>query len=217
MHRKSYKQNAFERFPNVIHKNYLEKVSFDWEKLFNNSKPLGVELGCSKAGFLIAMALRRPDFNWLGLELRSPRIWFGAKAATQLQIPNIRFMQANISELENFFLPNSIQEIWLTFPEPHPKKSRAKNRFTHRRFLEIYRKLLRPEGAVFLKTDNPKLYDFSLQELSDFPCAEILENTENLYNSELKNPYNSLLTGYERSFLKKGEKTYYIKFTFTKC
>ncbi len=214
MHRKSYKQEAVGRFPNVIHKEYLEAVSYDWKKIFNNSKPIGVELGCSKAGFLVAMALRRPDFNWVGLELRSPRIWFGAKAATHLQVPNIRFMQMNLLHFENYFRENSLREIWLTFPEPHPKKSRAKNRFTHRKFLEVYKKLLHPDGYVFLKTDNRKLYDFSVEEIENFPTAKILEKTENLYKSEYKNPYNSLLTGYERSFLKKGENTYYIKFTF---
>ena len=214
MHKKSYKSKAYKRYPSVIEKKYLEFYNYNWNKIFNDSRELVVELGSAKAEFLINLAIRNPGRNFIGVELRSPRIWFGAKNSFLLQVPNIRFLQANVFDLEEYFLPDSLSEIWLTFPEPHPKKSRAKNRFTHSRFLKVYEKLLKPGGKVFLKTDNKKLYEFSLEEITNYPTAKILAQTDDLYNSEVRNKDNEILTGYERTFLGKGEKTHYIEFIF---
>ncbi len=210
MYRKSYKIKVYDRYPHVVHKQYLQNK--DWYRVFNNTYPLVLELGTAKGEFIITAALRRPKWNWIGVELRSARLYFAAKAAFLFKIPNVRFLQCAIAQLETYFPPQSIHQFWLTFPDPHPKKQRAKNRMTHPNYLKLYKKLLHPQGTLFLKTDNEKLYYFSLEAIQEVG-GKILAKTEDLYRSPLKDDLNTIITGYERTFLRQGAKIFYIAFT----
>ena len=158
-----------ETFANVIQHPYY-KEQFDhplkgkWqETFFKNNLPLTLELGCGKGEYSVGLALRHPERNYLGVDIKGNRIWRGAKTGIEDNIPNIGFLRTEIEHLNNFFLPGEVDEIWITFPDPQPNKSKAHKRLTSAEFLDRYRKILKPDGIVHLKTDSAFLFESTME------------------------------------------------------
>ena len=178
------------------------------------TRPLHLELGMGKGKFIIELAKQNPDINYIGIE-RSATIVLKAIAACEPvayrngefhepQISNLQFMCENVENLESVFMPHSIDKIYLNFSDPWPKKRHESRRLTHKKFLSLYEKLLKPGSLLEFKTDNVGLFDFSLEEIKN-SNFKLLEYTYDLHSDEKLNKDN-IMTEYEAKFSKLGNK-----------
>ncbi|MBN2349449.1 MAG: tRNA (guanosine(46)-N7)-methyltransferase TrmB [Bacteroidales bacterium] len=195
-------------FEEVFQKDYLLKGK--WKSTFFKSEnPIILELGCGKGEYTVGLAKMFPGINFIGIDIKGARMWKGASLALKEGINNVTFLRTRIELIESFFEPDEIQEIWITFPDPQPKK--AKKRLTSTRFLDLYRKFLVPGGNIHLKTDNKALYEYTLQ-LARYNKLAIITATSNLYADIQNDPILSIRTFYESQFLEQGLPIHYLKF-----
>jgi tRNA (guanine-N7-)-methyltransferase len=137
-----------------------------WRALYPGAVSLHVELGCGKGRFLTAMAQTRPDILFVGLERVPEALLLALEKARAAKLPNLRFILGDAKQLEEFFAPGEADRLYVNFCDPWPARKRADRRLTHRDFLARYRLLLKPGGALWFKTDNPPLYEFTIEELA---------------------------------------------------
>ena len=178
---------------------------------FREERPLVVELGCGKGEYTVDLALRNPAFNYIGVDIKGARLWRGAKTATEKEMGNVAFLRTRIEFIESFFAPDEVDEIWITFPDPQLKTRRAKKRLTSPLFLEYYARMLRPDGAINLKTDSQHLYAYTNEVIRRFglPC-EVSE--PDIYGSGYADEVLSVKTAYEERFLGMGLPITYTRF-----
>jgi len=185
-----------------------------WKELvFHNENPVIVELGCGRGEYTINMALMFPGTNFVGIDKKGARLWKGAKTSNEDKILNAAFLRIPIEQLDYYFLPGEISEIWITFPDPQPQKTRENTRMTSPRFLEMYRSMLPANGIVHLKTDNVGLFDYTLEKISELN-ATIHLATHDLYQEHYADAVLSITTTYEKKYLAEGIKICYVKFSF---
>lgn len=170
---------------------------------FTNKGPLTLELGCGKGEYTVALAKANPDRNYVGVDIKGARMWSGAKTVEEEQIGNAAFLRAEIENIDKFFAPGEVDDIWITFPDPQMQKSRK--RLTSTRFLQMYGKFLKPGGIINLKTDSPFLYEYT-RRLALLNGFEIITDTDDLYGSGLADPVSSIKTYYESQWLSRGKK-----------
>lgn len=180
---------------------------------FKNQKPIVLELGCGKGEYTIGLAQKHPEKNFIGVDIKGNRIWTGAKQAIENKMENVAFVRTKIDFIDYCFDTNEVDEIWITFPDPQPQSPRAKQRLTHKLFLDRYKKFLKKGGLVHLKTDSTSLYEFTLEVIAENKLPMIW-HTNDLYKNcpadrqELVN----IKTYYEALFTSKGEDIKYICF-----
>jgi tRNA (guanine-N7-)-methyltransferase len=205
-------------FKNVIEPTLEEVFSKDhqlkgyWNKaFFKNNQPIILELGCGKGEYTVGLAERFPLNNYIGLDIKGARMWRGSKTAHEKGIMNAGFLRTRIEFIKSFFSKDEVEEIWITFPDPHPKRRDAGKRLTSPAFLNSYRPFLKNNGIVHLKTDNEDLYNYTLGiiKLNDL---EIVVSTNDLYAGDINNDILSIRTHYEKIFLKQGIRICYLSF-----
>lgn len=148
----------------------MNQIHGEWRWFFSNNKPLHLEIGCGKGQFIIANALKYPNINFIALEKDSTILTKAIKKAKQIisqgyKIKNLKFINGDANKIEFIFDDNEIDEIYLNFSDPWPKKRQTKRRLTNTFFLKQYYKILRPHKNIILKTDNESFFDYSIQEL----------------------------------------------------
>jgi len=185
------------------------------EVFFRNANPITLELACGRGEYSVGMAEIFPDRNFIGIDIKGDRIWKGSTWAVEKELGNVGFLRAQIHTLENFFEENEVEEIWLTFPDPRPKKRDIKRRLSNSRFLDLYKKILKPSGTFRLKTDNTDLFNFTLEELEFRKDIVGLRSTLDVYQSEFKEEVLGIKTRYEQMFAQKGETIKYLRFSFS--
>ena len=191
-----------------------EELNGTWkQEIFGNTNELVIELGCGKGEYTIGLANEFPNRNFIGIDIKGDRIWVGRKQAVEKQLSNVRFLRTEIAFLLKFFDESEVDEIWLTFPDPRPKKRDAKRRLSHPNFLAYYQRILKEDGWFKFKTDNTPLFEYTLQVLADFKIKDH-EFTTDLYHSTLNEEHQGIKTKYERIWTEKGEKIKYMKFRF---
>ncbi|HEX8060758.1 MAG TPA: tRNA (guanosine(46)-N7)-methyltransferase TrmB [Cyclobacteriaceae bacterium] len=196
-------------------KDIYEKIKGNWNSLyFNNDQPITAELACGRGEYSVGLATRFPERNFIGIDMKGDRLWKGSTLAIEQSLTNVGFLRAQILDLEAFFLPGEIDEIWLTFPDPRPRKRDVKRRLTSPRFIDLFKKLLKPGGYFRLKTDNTALFDYTLEQLNYRNDLEDLKYTQDLYNSGLREECFDIKTRYEEMFSAKGESIKYLRFKF---
>ena len=186
-----------------------------WRELyFHNNNPIVLELGCGRGEYTVGLAQRDPNKNYIGIDIKGARMWAGAKQAELAGIKNVAFLRTNIEMISNFFSPDEIDEIWITFPDPQMKK--ATKRLTSTFFMQRYRQLVRPDGIIHLKTDSPFLYTYT-QAMVKENHYPILVDTNDLYSEEAirtlgdkANEARMLQTHYENQWLDRGLTIKYI-------
>jgi tRNA (guanine-N7-)-methyltransferase len=202
---------------NVIEpgKDLYGTIKGDWnEKFFSNSNPITVELACGRGEYTTGLAAIHPKRNYVGVDIKGDRLWKGSTVAVDQGLTNVAFLRTLISHLEIFFKPGEIDELWMTFPDPRPKKRDVKRRLTSPQFLAIYKRLLRPGGYMRLKTDNTALFEYSLEQITSRTDIEDLRYTDDLYSSDLQPECFDIRTRFELMFANKGEKIKYVRFKF---
>ena len=182
-----------------------------WHKqYFRNDNPIVLELGCGRGEYTVGLAKLYPEKNFIGIDIKGARMWAGAKQAVQAGLPNVAFLRTNIELLEQFFAPEEVDEIWITFCDPQMKK--ATKRLTSSWFMQRYSHLLRNGGQIHLKTDSPFLYIYTREmvKINSFP---VLADTDNLYAAADAPEYNearALRTHYENQWLERGMTIKYL-------
>lgn len=198
-----------ETFPNVLI--YPEGMPGKWKDHFGNNQPLTLELACGKGDYTLGLARLFPERNFMGVDLKGNRIWKGAKIALEEQLSNVAFLRTQIDKIEDYFLPGEVEEIWITFPDPFLRKSRARHRLTHPRFLAHYQKIIQPGGTINLKTDSPELYHFTQMVIAATGCT-LLVDIPNVYAQEEVSPLLRIQTFYEGMHLADGRIIRFLKF-----
>jgi len=198
-------------FKNVF--DYNSKIKGKWHKsFFKNTNPIVLELGCGQGHYTVALSQKFPKKNFIGVDRKGNRIWGAAKKALNQKWNNVAFLNIHIENLENFFKKNEISEIWLTFPDPYSKPSKAARRLSSSRFLNIYREVMKNKGIIHLKTDNLPLFEFSIETAKKEKC-KILKEIRNLHGQKKIPDLLQIKTFYEEKFMKEGKPIYYLKFS----
>ena len=178
-----------------------EQKKGKWAEVFGNDHPIHIEVGMGKGQFIIEMAKRNPEINYIGIEKYSSVLVRAVEKLEDFEQNNLRLIRMDAENIEEVFDKDEVDRIYLNFSDPWPKDRHAKRRLTSTRFLERYNNILTPEGRVMFKTDNKDLFDFSLEQVEE--AGWILENhTYDLHHSE----YNegNVMTEYEERFSAKG-------------
>lgn len=185
--------------------------------LFSNKNPIFIEVGMGKGDFIINQASQNPSINFVGVEKYSTVLMIALKKAKKYNLNNLKFIQLDANKLLDYFPLNFVSKIFLNFSDPWPKKRHQERRLTSDSFLKIYKEILIKDAEVEFKTDNSKLYEFSLDNLKETKIGnKIIYYSKDIY-SDLNNQYNinNIQTEYERKFLAKGETIKKIIFKFT--
>lgn len=186
------------------------------EGYFKNNNPLVLELGCGKGEYSVGMASHFPDVNFVGIDIKGSRMFVGAEQALERNLLNVAFLRTKIDFITNYFEAGEVDEIWLTFSDPQPKKPRK--RLTSSIFIERYRKILKPHGLVHLKTDSDLLFDFTKEEIIAHKYEPVFSSDDlyqSLLNEEMDAGMRDILqikTHYEQLFTQRGAVIKYCKF-----
>lgn len=203
---------------NVVESNkpIYHTIKGKWKsEFFKNDKPITVELACGRGEYTVGLATRFPEKNFIGVDIKGDRIWKGSTMAFEANLSNAAFLRTHILMIENFFEEGEIDEIWITFPDPRPRKSDIKRRLTSPRFMAMYKRILQPGGYMRLKTDNTGLYEYSVEEVQQRSDVEDFEFTNDVYASPLRPECFDIKTRYEEMFAEKGETIKYLRFRFS--
>jgi len=187
-----------------------------WNKeIFKNENPVVLELGCGKGEYSIGLSIRFPDKNYIGVDIKGARMWRGAKTSNEEKLPNVAFLRTRIEFINSFFTTDEVDEIWITFPDPHPGRRNSNKRLTSPWYLNSYRQFLINKGIIHLKTDNTELFNFT-KSIVNHNNLEVLFATSDLYSENLPDDILSIKTHYEKIFLTARLKINYISFRLDK-
>lgn len=170
-----------------------------------------VELGAGTGLFSVELAARHPSRQYVAIDVKADRLQKGALLAEERRLKNIHFVRARADQLDQIIKAHSLKALWVTFPDPFPKKRAAGRRLTHPHFLKLYKKLLAPNGTLYLKHDNENFFQWSLEQLVN-DRWHIDQLSFDLHDSDLPSDYK-VLTTYEQKWLDKGLVTHFVKAT----
>lgn len=213
---KRFREN--ETFSNVIQpeRAIVNKDAFSlkgkWNAtFFKKEKPIVLELGCGKGEYTVHLAQKNLQYNYIGIDIKGARFWRGAKTALEKGLANVAFLRTQIELIANCFAENEVDEIWITFPDPQIKFKRAKHRLTHPNLLMEYKKIIKPNGMLHLKTDSAFLFGYTLGVVSQI--GEIHYAHHDIYNnSDAPEHATAIQTFYEQQFLDQAKAITYMQF-----
>ncbi|HTM64947.1 MAG TPA: tRNA (guanosine(46)-N7)-methyltransferase TrmB [Flavipsychrobacter sp.] len=209
-------QNKLERFEairsfsNVLE--YPDGMKGKWNEYFKNDNSITLELACGKGEYSTNLGRQHKNRNFVGIDIKGNRIYVGAKTALKEGLDNVSFLRIQIGQLTEHFAKDEVSEIWIIFPDPFLRKSKAKNRLTHPRFLRLYQQILKDGAPVRLKTDSKELYDFTLETIAEQGCT-IVEQIEDVYGKGKAEGALAIQTFYEKMHLAEGRTIYYVAFS----
>ena len=207
--KKLYRFAQIKTFENVLE--YPTEIKGRWNIFFKNDRPVILELACGRGEYTVGLAKLHPEENFIGVDVKGNRMFIGAKKANNEKLTNAGFLRTQIEQLDQYFNKGEVSEIWITFPDPQLRNSKAKKRLTHPRFLRLYNKILKPGGLIHLKTDSPQLYDFTLLvcELYDIT---VVQNIPDLMSTTNPDPELMITTHYQSLDIAQSKQIYYLSF-----
>jgi tRNA (guanine-N7-)-methyltransferase len=217
MRKKLIKYSENEHIPWLIQRGKTDfgLMGGRWSKdFFGNDKSIVLEVGCGNGDYTVGLARIFSDKNFLGTDFKGDRLNIGAKIRGEENLLNVGFLRLRLEEAPDHFAEGEIDEIWITFPGPRPKKSESNRRLTNQRFLGIYKYLLGGKGRVHVKTDSSFVFNYTKQMIAERADIRIIAETEDLYHSKYLEWHHGLTTEFERKFLKMGLPIRYICFEF---
>jgi tRNA (guanine-N7-)-methyltransferase len=182
----------------------------NWSSVFGNSNPIMLELGMGRGSFIIGMAMKYPNLNFIGLELDKNQIAYALKQANNYKLNNLKMIHADAKDIVNMF-KKDINTIYLTFSEPWPKKQDERKRFTHESYLRIYDRVFKKDKHIILKTDNKILFASALESLSKY-WYSFNRVSLDLHNDERK--IDNVMTDFEKQYFKEHRQIYYVDASF---
>ncbi|MEO7308577.1 MAG: tRNA (guanosine(46)-N7)-methyltransferase TrmB [Ferruginibacter sp.] len=201
---------AIKTFSNVLE--YPVDMKGRWANFFTNKNPIILELACGRGEYTVGMARLFINRNFIGVDVKGNRMYIGAKKCLAEKLTNAGFLRTQIEKLTDYFAAGEVAEIWITFPDPQLRTSKAKKRLTHPRFLRLYQQILTPGGSVHLKTDSPDLYQFT-KKVSELYDLSIVEDSDNVYEEPVIKEELKIKTHYESLDIAQSKKIHYLKFT----
>jgi len=199
-----------DTFPNVLQ--FPKEMAGKWNSFFKNNNPITLELACGKGEYAVGLGQLYPGKNFIGIDLKGNRIWVGAKKALQNNLTNVAFLRTEIDQLTEYFSESEVADIWITFPDPQLRRSKAKKRLTHPKFLRLYKQFLVPGGLIHLKTDSPDLYEFTKKVMELYGCLSI-KDSDNIYKEETVAEELKIKTHYELLDIAGSKRIHYLCFS----
>ena len=182
-------------------------------KFFKNKAPIILELGCGKGEYSLYLSKKYPRKNFVGIDIKGARFWRGAKTAIESEINNVAFLRTQIELIDHCFDTNEVDEIWITFPDPQIKHKRSKHRLTNPKMLDIYKKILKDNGIVHLKTDSEFFFGYTIGIVSQI--GKVIYAHNNIYsNSTAPKEAVAVQTFYEKIFINQNKPIAYMQFRF---
>lgn len=200
---------AIKTFANVLE--YPVHMKAKWHEFFQNSHELTLELACGKGEYAVGLGAMYPQRNFIGVDLKGNRLYVGARKALEGGMRNVAFVRSQIDKIAQYFAPGEVRDIWITFPDPQLRTSKAKKRLTHPNFLRLYQQFLTPAGDLHLKTDSPDLYQFT-KTVIDLYHLELLDDRDDLYACVNLSPELLIKTHYEQLDIANSNKVFYLRF-----
>ena len=208
---------AVKEFPNFFEPVIKEPSSLggNWNKHFKNDNPIVIELGCGKGEYSVGLAQHFPGKNFIACDIKGARMFIGAEQALEQDLDNVAFLRTKIDFITDYSSSGEVDEIWLTFSDPQPKK--PNKRLSSKIFMDRYREILKPGGIIHMKTDSDLLFEFT-EELIKEENYDLIELTWDLYGDLPENidPITRdifhIKTHYEKLFTAKGAVIKYCKF-----
>ncbi|MFT4094642.1 MAG: tRNA (guanosine(46)-N7)-methyltransferase TrmB [Niabella sp.] len=197
-------------FDNVLQ--FPENMAGNWRLHFKNTNPVVLELACGKGEYALGLGRLYPERNFIGVDIKGNRLWVGAKKAISNGLSNVAFLRAQIEQLVRYVGTGEAAEIWITFPDPQLRYSKAKKRLTHPRFLRLYQQILKPGGKIHLKTDSPDLYRFTKEVISMYECRVITDIGDLYRQADLPEDLK-IKTHYEALDIAQSSRIHYLCFT----
>ncbi|CAN5783283.1 tRNA (guanosine(46)-N7)-methyltransferase TrmB [soil metagenome] len=195
-------------FSNVLE--YPKDMQGKWHSFFKNKHPIVLELACGRGEYTVALSAMFPQQNFIGVDIKGNRMYIGAKKALEQKQTNAAFLRTQIAMLPDYFEKEEVDEIWITFPDPQLRTSKAKKRLTHPRFLRLYQQVLAREGCIHLKTDSPALYTFT-KKVIDMYGLILLEDCNDVH-AKTDNEILKVKTHYEALDIAGTNTVYYLQF-----
>ena len=209
-HKKLIRFAELETFGNVLQ--FPGNIKGKWAEFLKNGNPIVLELACGKGEYAVGMGMLYPQKNFIGIDIKGNRIWVGAKKALENKLQNVAFLRIQIEQVNEYFSKAEVSEIWITFPDPQLRKSKAKKRLTHPKFLRLYQQFLKQDGYIHLKTDSPDLYEFTKKVIEMYGCA-LHKDHEDLYHSETTSEELKIQTHYESLDIAQSNRIHYLCFS----
>ena len=194
-------EQMIEESPYVIHEPKEKKGT--WKEIFGNDHPIHIEIGMGKGQFIIEMAKRNPEINYVGIERYSTVLVKALRKREQEELGNLYFMCMDARLLAEVFAPGEVAKIYLNFSDPWPKDRHAGRRLTSPQFMAVYNQFLAADGRVEFKTDNRELFDYSLEAIPEAGW-KISASTFDLHHNAEMNEGN-VMTEYETKFSAEGK------------
>jgi tRNA (guanine-N7-)-methyltransferase len=197
-------------FNNVLQ--FPQGMQGKWKEHFKNNNPVILELACGKGEYAVGMGQLYPNKNFIGIDLKGNRIWVGAKKALLGDLHNVAFLRTQIDQVSEYFSKNEVAEIWITFPDPQLRMSKAKKRLTHPKFLRLYQQFLADGGLIHLKTDSPDLYHFTREVIYMYGC-DLHADDDNVYDRQDIADELKIKTHYETLDIAGSNRVHYLCFS----
>jgi len=205
-------------FPNFFQPSQVEVVENDFalkgkwgSSFFKNDNSIVLELACGRGEYTVALAAKYPEKNFIGIDRKGARMWKGCKESIQAQLTNVAFLRTQIGLIKYFFAEGEVDEIWLTFPDPHSSCSKGNKRLTSPLFIDYYKYILKPNGLIHLKTDSEILYKYTLDVIKNLQY-KVLEKHADIYATAHIDENLSIQTYYEAKWREEGISIKYIRF-----
>ena len=181
-----------------------------WNELFENDHPIHIEIGMGKGQFITGMAKAHPEINYIGVEMQVSVVSIALHKLIEQPLPNLKLLHVDGSALTEYFADSEVDQIYLNFSDPWPKKRHEKRRLTYKTFLAVDEQILRPNGEIHFKTDNQGLFEYSLASFSQY--GMILKQVWlDLHQSQFE---GNIMTEYEEKFSSKGQRIYRVEAQF---
>ena len=183
----------------------------NWQSRFEKEQPLYIEIGMGKGRFIVEMAKKYPERNFIGLEMQTVATGIALKKQLEAKLPNLQLVCANGSGLTEFFEPNEVSGIYLNFSDPWPKNRNEKRRLTYKSFLTQYEEVMQADGHLEFKTDNRGLFEYSLTSLNNYGMVfdQVWLDLHQTPDVE-----DNVMTEYEEKFSQKGQPIYKLEAHF---
>jgi tRNA (guanine-N7-)-methyltransferase len=181
-----------------------------WQERFGNDHPLHIEIGMGKGRFITEMTKAHPEINYIGIEMQISVVSIALDKLIEQEIPNVQLLHVDGSALTNYFADHEVDQIYLNFSDPWPKKKHEKRRLTSPAFLAVDEQILKPNGEIHFKTDNQGLFEYSLASFSQY--GMILKQVWlDLHQSTFE---GNIMTEYEEKFSNRGQRIYRVEAQF---
>lgn len=199
--------------PKLTNNNKIVDIKGKWHAHhFKNNNPITLELACGKGEYTYRLATKYPNRNFIGVDIKGARIHKGAKEALANGLSNAAYLRSKIEQLNLFFAPNEVDEIWIVFSDPFPKDRHAKHRLTHPRYLNLYKEICTKNAIINVKTDSELLFDYTMGVLDGKEMTyEIVER--DIYHKGTAVPeLTEIQTFYEKMHIADGRNINYVRF-----